>query len=112
MAYTQREMRTVALPDGKEIQVFLSPCVSVIVGNNEMAKAIESAIHDALRDDPRYLFVTLMADGFEPGWKLAVQWGTEPECRKLPELRLSNDEHSPAHVVWRVKQELKKFGTT
>lgn len=111
MNYNQREMRVVTLPDGREMDVYLSPCVSVLIGNKEMARAIESAIHEALRDDSRYLFVTLTGDGFEPEWRLNIQWGTGPECRQLPELQISNDEHSPAHIVWRLGRELKKFET-
>jgi hypothetical protein len=83
--------------------------VTVIIGNRDVTKAIENAIHDALRDDSRYLFVTLTGDGFELGWKLSLQWGSGLDCRKLPDVQLSEDEHSPAHVVWRVKQGLAKF---
>ena len=86
--------------------MWLSPCVSVIIGDKRIAHEIERAIHDALRDDPRYLFITLTGDGYDPGWKLAIQWGVGEGSRTSPEIRLSAGEHSPASVVRRVRQNL------
>jgi hypothetical protein len=102
-------MPVVTLPSGQKVNVFLSPCVSVIIGNQVRATEIESAIHAALRDDPRYLFVTLTGDRVDSGWKLSVQWGTAPESRNLPEIQLTEHEHSAAQVVGRLKQELAKL---
>ena len=102
-------MKTVTLPSGQGTQVWMNPCVLVDIGDANAGRALESAIHAALRDDSRYLFIWISGESAASEWKLAIQWGVGDDCRALPKLRLASGQRSPELVARSIRLDLTQF---